>query len=166
MTDEDQICYLKHMDALTGEAFLVGLFKRGVGTALESALFDGTGIPIEGATYQFEFPVPRGRIDIAMFHGDGTVTAIEVKDGRAGLQSVLAGIGQVTCYAVQIGMSRGAARGIRKALAYSRLSAEDDALVYVSCLKAGVIPIVIGDANEIRKASQEHISGVENAKAE
>jgi len=157
VSEEDQIRFIKHMDRLTGEAFLVGLFKRGIGTKLEAALFDGTDIPLDGVTYQFEFPVPRGRADIVMFHSDGTITVVEVKDGSSGLQSVLAGIGQVTCYAVQIGMSKGVTRKVRKALAFSRLGADDEELVFMSCLKAGVVPIILGDAQEYRKASTEHL---------
>jgi len=163
VSEEDQIRFIKHMDSLTGEAFLVGLFRRGIGTKLEAVLFDGTGIPLEGVTYQFEFPVPRGRADIVMFHLDGTATVIEVKDGSSGLQSVLAGIGQVTCYAVQIGMSRGMTKAVRKVLAFSRMRLDDEDLVSASCLKAGVIPIELGNAAALKEVSIEHIKGVENA---
>ncbi|MBL5924967.1 PDDEXK family nuclease [Enterobacter asburiae] len=141
----------------SGEAFLSGVVK--VLLASQSAhikLFEGQVSPIIRA--EPEFPVPRGRVDFFLVHDDGSASVCELKDGRNGLQAVLAGIGQVICYSVQVGMSNAGLRGIRKVLIFSRTNTiSDDALIIDACLKADVIPIPIGSEAEHKAAATKFI---------
>ncbi|HEY2455210.1 MAG TPA: hypothetical protein VGI71_21835 [Scandinavium sp.] len=141
----------------SGEAFLSGVVK--VLLASRSAhikLFDNQVSPIIRA--EAEFPVPRGRVDFFLVHDDGSASVCELKDGRNGLQPVLAGIGQVICYSVQVGMSNAGLRNIRKVLMFSRTnSISDDALIVDACLKADVIPIPIGSEDEHKEAAVSFI---------
>lgn len=82
-----------------------------------------------------------GRADIVIFHGDGSVTVIEAKDGTKGYQHVAAGIGQVTLYATQLALA-GTIRKVRRALLWS--STEDDLqdlTLCDACKLAGVLAL-------------------------
>ncbi|OWF79161.1 hypothetical protein B4900_10820 [Yersinia rohdei] len=141
----------------SGEAFLSGVMK--VLLSSESAhvkLFDSQVSPI--IRVEAEFPVPRGRVDFFLVHDDGSASVCELKDGRNGLQSVLAGIGQVICYSVQIGMTNTGLRNVRKVLMFSRTnSTSDDSLIVDACLKADVIPVPIGSEDEHKEAAANFI---------
>lgn len=152
---------------LRGEAFVMAIIKILIYGGRERELYDDFPIPFEGCSYEFEYPVRRGRADIVMFHIDGTATVVEVKDGSNGIQSVLAGIGQVTGYAVQIGMSNGAPKHVRKALIFTSTgSKEGDENVLYSCAHAGVIPIFLGDYKSLREAQEQFVERMKNASPE
>ncbi|UIF90868.1 hypothetical protein [Cupriavidus sp. UYPR2.512] len=103
--------------------------------------FVDEGIP-EFSVAEREFPLPRGRADLALFHDDGTATVVEAKDGGCGVRDVVAGIGQVVCYATQMGMSTGAPKKVRKVLMFSSTGNEqDDQLIEMSCRAADVLPV-------------------------
>src|SRR5437868_5656112 len=70
----------------------------------EGALADAYGWP-EIVHAEREYPVPRGRIDLMLFHVDGSATVIECKASRSA-RDVLPAIGQVMSYGVQVGYSR------------------------------------------------------------
>ncbi|MGJ0628769.1 hypothetical protein [Xenorhabdus bovienii] len=141
----------------SGEAFLSGVIKVFLASSnAHIKLFDGQVAPI--IRVESEFPVPRGRVDFFLVHDDGSASVCELKDGRNGLQSVLAGIGQVICYSVQVGMSNSGLRHIRKVLMFSRTnSISDDALIVEACLKAGVMPVPIGSEDEHKEAASAFI---------
>jgi len=83
-----------------------------------------------------------GRADIVAYHADGSVSIIEAKDGAKGYTHVVSGIGQATLYAVQVGLSKGAVRRVRRCLLWS--STGDlflDSLIEIACEQAGVIPL-------------------------
>ncbi|HOW46158.1 MAG TPA: hypothetical protein P5305_04065 [Rubrivivax sp.] len=89
--------------------------------------------------------LPHGQADIVAFHADGAASVIEVKDGDAGARSVLAGIGQVGYYAIQLGMARARLKEIRRALLWTSTgSAEQDARIEMACEQAGVVPLPWG----------------------
>ncbi|WP_227136729.1 hypothetical protein [Kosakonia radicincitans] len=142
-----------------GEAFLSGVVKvLLLSSDSHIRLFDGSVPPV--IRVEPEFNVPRGRVDFLLIHDDGSVTVCELKDGSNGLQAVLAGIGQVICYSLQVGMSNAGLKSIRKALLYSRTSKlSDDLLIYDACIKAGVMPVPIGSEEEHRKAAISIIEG-------
>lgn len=94
---------------------------------------------------RFEFPLPCGRADLVLFHNDGTVTVIELK-GPGDDRKILAGIGQVTMYAVQIGYAR-TARCIRKILA-APVKGEDSEHLAEACAAAGVRFVPLGTPEE------------------
>ena len=117
----------------------------------EINLFDGLVSKFSHA--EFEFPVPRGRVDLVVFHWDGGITVCEVKDGSRGMQSVLAGIGQVMAYALQLGMGQGAVSYINKALLFSRCAIiEEDRIICQACESAGILAIPMGSEDEYLEA--------------
>lgn len=144
------------MPAVKSRAML-GTFKAQ--SLLETAhikIFDGQVSQIIRA--EAEFPVRRGRVDFFLVHDDGSASVCELKDGRNGLQSVLAGISQVICYSVQVGMSNAWLGNIRKVLMFSRTnSISDDSLIFDACLKADVIPVPIGSEHEHKEAAANFI---------
>jgi hypothetical protein len=148
---------------LKGEAFIVWCIKEMIRGGKDEELFMGTKIPHQGNMYQFELPLRRGRADMVAFHVDGTATVVEVKDGANGIAAVLAGIGQVTAYAVQLGMSSGEPLLVRKALAFSATgSLQTDEEIIIACLMARVIPIYLCSGKDARSAL---MGLVENAEA-
>jgi hypothetical protein len=69
-------------------------------------------------TVVYEMSLRYGRADIVVFHGDGTASVIEAKDGAKGYTHVVGGIGQASLYATQIGMTK-SLRGVRRAILWS-----------------------------------------------
>lgn len=59
------------------------------------------GLP-EITNWQNEFRFPKGIADFVLFHRDGTVSIVEVKDAGCD-RDILAGIGQLSLYAMQAG---------------------------------------------------------------
>lgn len=113
-----------------------------------------------------EFKVPLGSVDLVTFHADGVMGVIEMKDGSRGLQSVLAGIGQVLGYAVQVGMAKGAVKQIKPVLLFSKTWSEaHDAVVMEACERAGVIPIRFGRPTDYQRIGTDFASIVKSAKA-
>lgn len=89
-----------------------------------------------------EYAFRHGRADIILFHQDGTATIIEAKDGKKGYTHVVAGIGQCSLYAAQLGAKPGVVRAVHRALLWSSVgSAEGDARIEEACELAGVIPL-------------------------
>lgn len=90
----------------------------------------------------YEMPLKFGRADIVVFHLDGTASVIEVKDGTKGYNHVVAGIGQAALYAVQVAMSKGAVRTVRKCLLWTSAgSAALDGVIEEACEQANVIAL-------------------------
>lgn len=108
-----------------------------------------------------------GRADIVAYHSDGTASVIEAKDGAKGYTHVIAGIGQATLYAVQLAMTKGAVRRVRKCLLWS--STGDlilDSLVEIACEQAGVIPLPMASM-AVLQATREAVTRLfEEAKNE
>jgi len=122
--------------------------------AVTDRLFEALGIP-EGIV-EFEFPLPRGRADIVVFHHDGTATVIEAKGSRD-FRGVLSGIGQVVMYAVQIGFSK-ATMGIRKILVAPYIGEDPEVLlIHNACQSAGVEFLPIGTLKEHQDISYDLI---------
>jgi hypothetical protein len=93
-------------------------------------------------TVRTEFTVRTGRADIVVFHIDGTATVIEVKDGATGYRNIVAGIGQVSMYACQIGNVPGSIQSVRRALAWDACKdPEHNKLIADACRLSGVIPV-------------------------
>lgn len=93
----------------------------------------------------YEMSFRYGRADMVVFHHDGSATVIEVKNGDKGAMWVMAGLGQVTMYALQLALNKGALTRVRKALLWT--STGDlfaDALIETACESAGVIPLAWG----------------------
>jgi hypothetical protein len=143
-----------------GEAYLSGaLTLLLVAEKAHERAFDNTVPPI--LSWEAEFPVRRGRADFMLYHDDGSATVVELKDGSYGVQSLLAGIGQVIGYAMQIGMNNPGISCLRKALVFSSCgTVEDDQLIIDACEHAGVIPIPFGAERAFRKATMDHLMGV------
>jgi hypothetical protein len=88
-----------------------------------------------------EFPVPRGRVDMMLFHADGSGTVVECKAANTA-RDLLPGIGQLMAYGVQVGYSRTLTK-VRLALASRAPLSELRAIKPV--LKAcGIEPIFCG----------------------
>lgn len=96
-----------------------------------------------------EFPVPRGRIDILLFHIDGSLTAIECKASDKA-RDVLPAIGQVMAYGLMLGYSRTASE-IRLAIA-SRARAADLRPYRQLFRSTGIEPIFTGMHSEWARA--------------
>jgi len=102
----------------------------------------------EIARIEFEFPVPRGRVDIVLFHIDGSITAIECKGGST-WADVAPAIGQVMAYGVMLGYSRTASK-IRLAVA-SHASSETLKPYRSVFRKAGIEPVFVADHSVIAR---------------
>jgi len=100
-------------------------------------------LPLGAAdTLVFEMSFRVGRADIVVFHADGSATVIEAKDGANGATHVVAGIGQATLYAAQLGMSRAGIRKIRKCVMWSSTGdLAKDALIDHVIEEAGCISL-------------------------
>ena len=90
----------------------------------------------------YEQSLKYGRADIVIYHTDGSVSVIEAKDGAKGYTHTVSGIGQATLYAVQIGMSKGAVKKVRKCLLWAGTGNNDlDVMIDIACEQAGVISL-------------------------
>jgi len=95
--------------------------------------------------WEKEFPVPRGRADFVLFHLDGSITVVEVKRGDRPLMELMAGIGQVTSYATQVGYSNIVGASIKRVLAVTALpNLLDELLLADACKLAGVEYFALG----------------------
>jgi hypothetical protein len=148
-------------ESKTGEAYLSAMVRTLVDAGnLHIRLFDGATPTVLHA--EFEFPVPRGRVDMVAFHSDGSATVCEIKDGSRGFQHALSGIGQVLSYGLQVALSRGALTAVRTALMFSRTrSIADDILVVRACEAAGVMPVALGSVAEHKAAISDLYRGLE-----
>lgn len=89
-----------------------------------------------------------GLVDLAIHHAGGGVTLVEVKDGRAGWRSTVAGIGQVSGYAA---MAEACGMPVRsKVLLWSTVpGCGNQEVVASACRQAGVVPVVGWGAAEL-----------------
>ncbi len=70
-------------------------------------VFPGIPFNIELDGVAFEYRLAHGRVGAAVFHADGSLTLVEMKDGAAGMAPVVSGIGQVTMNALNSSMRSG-----------------------------------------------------------
>lgn len=122
---------------LAGEASLMSM----VAFFMQRGEFKVDGIPYtEHDKVAFEMVLQRCRADAVIFHVDGTITAIEAKDGSHGYRSVVAGIGQVGYYATLLG-SQNTGMKVRRALLWSKTGSKDeDESIKKACELSGVVP--------------------------
>ncbi len=140
--------------ALDGEKAVVNQLLHFI--RYPSEFVDTNVLPLDGNdTIHLEFTVRYGRADMLVFHTDGSASVIEVKDGCTGLRSVVSGIGQVSSYACQIGLVQGSIKSIRRVLAWSSISAEEDDIVSKACNSAGVVPLKLFATKDLRKAIKD-----------
>jgi hypothetical protein len=140
-------------------AALTEVFGGGEGGVVNELLFligQGELAALYGwpdiVSFQTEFPVPRGRIDLILFHVDGSATIIECKSGSAA-RDILPAVGQVMAYGVQVGYSR-VLRKIRLAVA-SRASGRDLASVAPVLRACGIEPMFCGQHRKWARAFAE-----------
>lgn len=137
-----------------GESAVVQLLKN---TIENGRLAELWGLP-EILWCEFEFPLPRGRIDLVLFHSDGTISVVEAKDALDE-RSVVAGIGQLSMYAVQIGYSK-TASGIRKILTVPvEGNNPNSLLIDRACRDAGVIFEPLGTIQEHQSVNNMLVEG-------
>lgn len=93
-----------------------------------------------------EVNITGSRPDFVAAHEDGSVSIIEVK--RGGIQrDVVAGIGQLSMYAVKMAGNHGVT--IRRILAWDfRGSLEDERAICKACDMAGVLPLPLGSMDD------------------
>ncbi len=138
---------------------IVGLAQkgeRGIETWLSGMLDMGwghyvlPGLPhADTDTREFQPPLPRrGAADLIIYHSDGTVSVVELKDGAQGLPACQRAIGQVTCVAVHLHPSI----RVRRVVAWTPMSrAADNAALHDACLACGVTPIVLPTREQMRR---------------
>ena len=98
-----------------------------------------------------------GRADIVAYHSDGSASVIEAKDGSKGYTHVVAGIGQATLYAVQLGLSKGAVKRVRRCLLWSSTgNLFLDGLIDIACEQAGVVSLPMASM-EVMRATTEAV---------
>lgn len=102
--------------------------------------------------WEKEFSFPRGRADFILFHIDGSVSIVEVKD-RGSDRDILCGIGQLSLYAMQAGYGL-KAMNIRRILAAATCGIESQHL-NDACELAGVQFECIGPVQEHQNQMQE-----------
>lgn len=91
--------------------------------------------------HETEFPIPRGRVDLVLFHADGSGTVIACKAGRTPAD-ILPAVGEVMSQGVAIGCS-GVFNKVRLAIA-SRASAADLKPIAPVLKRCGIEPIFCG----------------------
>lgn len=135
-------------DRATGEAriemWLSGMLDMGL------ASFVLPGLPHDdGDTWRFQPPLPwHGACDLLIYHANGTVSAVELKDGVQGLKAGQKGIGQVTCAAVHMNPSV----HVRRALAWTPMEKpEDDQTLGKACKACGIVPILLPTPDQRRR---------------
>ena len=139
----------------SGESSIVALFLSLIAGKSGEDLIRADGIK-DLCHVELEYPFPRGRADIVVFHEDGSATIIEAKDGANGIRHVVSGLGQLASYAYQLGASKGAPREIRKALMWSSVGSGDgDIHVESVCRANGVIPIMMASVKKSHAATCE-----------
>lgn len=135
-------------DAASGEAkiemWLSGMLDLGL------AQFVLPGLPHDdGDSWQFQPLLPwRGACDLLIYHANGTVSAVELKDGSQGLKAGQKGVGQVTCAAVHMNP----AVHVRRVLAWTPMEvAEDNQTLAKACEACGIKPILPPSPDQRRR---------------
>lgn len=144
MVDGDaiEIDYREMLATNTAPHFLEADIVRAFRETFETGHFDDRLPMSADDTVVFEMSLRFGRADIVIFHVDGSVTVIEVKDGARGYNHVVSGVGQAGLYATQIAMSGTGIRPVRRALLWT--STGDlvlDVLIEQVCEHARVVPL-------------------------
>ncbi|WP_156179941.1 hypothetical protein [Delftia lacustris] len=120
------------------ERDVVDLFRESVA----AKVFEDRIPMTEHDTVVYEMALKFGRADIVVFHVDGSVSVIEVKDGTKGYNHVVAGIGQAALYACQIAMSKATLKRVRRCLLWTSVGdIQADGAIEQACEDAGVIPL-------------------------
>lgn len=122
------------------------------------------GLPhSDSDSWRFQPPLPwMGAVDLMIYHADGTVSAVEIKDGAQGLNAGQKGVGQVTCAAVHMNP----AVHIRRVLAWTPMEKlGDDQTLQKACRACGIVPILLPTADQ-RRRHYEAMVGLVMAGAE
>lgn len=137
--------------ATSGEKSLQFFVRSMVGCGGIGALMDPIKIQ-EQDQFCFELPLRGWRADLVVFHVDGSATVVEMKDGRHGISTVLAGIGQCGMYASLLGMAGGVSK-VRRALMWTKISGDAmlDQLVGQACSDAGVTPLFMPTMSDLHR---------------
>lgn len=96
-----------------------------------------------------EYRFPRGRADLVLFHDDGSVTVVEVKDAGDD-RHILSGVGQLSLYAMQVRMALPDAK-VRRILA-APVDGSRSRHLLAACDLAGVVFEPLGPLAEHRAA--------------
>lgn len=126
------------------EMWLSGMLDMGL------APFVLPGLPHdEDDTWRFQPALPwHGACDLLIYHANGTVSAVELKDGVQGLKAGQKGIGQVTCAAVHMNPSV----HVRRVLAWTPMDKpEDDQTLGKACESCGIVPILLPTPDQRRR---------------
>lgn len=111
--------------------------------------------------FQPALPWP-GAVDLLIYHADGTVSAVELKDGAQGLNAGQKGVGQVTCAAVHMNP----AVHVRRVLAWTPMEkVGGDQTLQKACQACGIVPILLPTADQ-RRRHYEALVGLVMAGAE
>lgn len=138
-----------------GEAGAVQIIKLLLETGRLAQAF---GLP-EILRSEWEFSLPRGRVDFALFHIDGSISLLEVKAVMV-LRDILGGIGQLMSYEAQFALSC-ERRLVRSILAVPCDGKSDLAKdLYLACSRANVEFMPIGRTIEHEVAWWEAVSEV------
>lgn len=120
------------------EKNVVDLFRESV----SAKQFDERIPMTEHDSIVYEMSLRYGRADIVIFHFDGSVSVIEVKDGTKGYNHVVSGIGQASLYACQIAMTNGAVGKVRRCLLWTSVGdVMADGIIECACIAAKVVPL-------------------------
>lgn len=136
----------------TGEAGAVQVIKLLL--SVEGAIEDAFDLP-KVVLAENEFRLPRGIADFVFFHVDGSASVLEVKD-VGGDRDVLAGVGQLMSYAVQLGYSR-TIPVIRRILVVP-VKGKDATHFDEVCRLAGVVFVPLGSVMEHEQIWQEEVA--------
>lgn len=152
---------IEHLTSSRGEQFITDMLRLCMlpsASAKHPPLDDLIGFTAEVDCPIFEMPLRIGRADLVIFHIDGTVTVIEVKDGSKGFSHVAAGIGQSILYATQLVIT-GQAKTVRRALLWTSTgNTWCDVLLSSACKQADVIPIMWGSLEDHRQGFMSSIN--------
>ena len=90
--------------------------------------------------YRLEVSLPGGRVDVVLFHADGSVSLVEVKSAIVSRREVLAGVGQLCYYATQAPRSLRIAPGVTlRRILCAPVEPEDMLALTPACDMAGVM---------------------------
>lgn len=153
--DPQELMLFGGMD-LPGESYAVRMMRYFLKHS-KTAGFIPPEVPVhEDDLIRSEFSMKVGRADLVVFHIDGSASVIEVKDGATGYRDVVAGIGQVSLYACQLGLKDGSIKSVRRVLAWDSMNSnEHNQLVTEACKSAGVIPVKLPSKAQIKACFAE-----------
>lgn len=145
---------------LAGKQALMAGIRFNVLTDSTPALFEDVPFLREVDTVVFDFAVGSVRSDLVIFHFDGSVSLIDVRDGTEGYMHVLAGIGHVGACAAGLGLGSVRFMKVRRALLWSGTeSLLTDLLVTLACEQADVLPIPFATLEEMTACTRRALEG-------